>query len=374
MVNAKNFLLLISLFSFLHSWAQSHKLFLVAGQSNAVGVGNADSSTICIPATCFEYISTADSIRPLKDPVGYSATNEDFQAAVTGSAWPAFASTYYQLTGDTVIIVQAAKGGTSCTAAADAGAGNWSSAYHLFTQAAAKAKRAETFTGQQLSGIIWLQGESDAMGINSNKISVCQYEDALIDLIQRFRNAFRCNLPFYIIQTGLYTQKYDSAFSIVRKIQQHVADEDSLTFIADSAAITYRALGWMNADHIHLDQRALNNTGANAAQNIVYIEHHSNLDSCYATPLPIVTAPDWDVFPSPFGDELQLEIRNCNCADIDLQITDMMGRTVYKTKQNILTLSQPRLYIPTASFHKGTYIVRALLNNEWRLNRKVVKD
>ncbi|HWB62737.1 MAG TPA: sialate O-acetylesterase, partial [Chitinophagales bacterium] len=112
-------------------FAQHTHLFLAAGQSNAVGVGNADSSVTCPAGFCYEYISWADSLRPLKDPVGYTSADEDFQAAVTGSLWPSFASAYHVATGDTIVIVQAAKGGTSCLAAADAGAGNWGPNYHL---------------------------------------------------------------------------------------------------------------------------------------------------------------------------------------------------------------------------------------------------
>ena len=353
--------------------AQECKLFLVAGQSNAVGVGNADSSVICSQGTCFEYISAGDSLRPLRDPVGYSSPTEDFQAAFTGSAWPSFAYNYNLLTGDTVIVVQAAKGATSCAAAADAGAGNWSSSYHLFAQAVTKAKMAETHTGVQLSGIIWLQGESDAVGIFSGKISACQYEDALQDLIGRFRSTFRCNLPFYIIQTGLFTSNYDQEFYMARQVQRQVADIDPLTFVVDSITDTYRALGWMNTDQIHYGQKALNTIGATVAKNIRQIELTANLDSCYYMPQPILS-PDWDVFPSPFTNELSLEIRNCNCAEIELSITDMLGRTVYKTSQNSLTLVQPALKIATASFQRGAYIVHVVLNKQWVLTKRLIKN
>jgi len=353
--------------------AQGRRLFLVAGQSNAVGVGNAALSATCLPGTCFEYISTTDSLRPLKDPVGYAAPNQDFMAAITGSAWPSFASTYHQLTGDTVIIVQAAKGATSCAAAADAGAGNWSSSYHLFPEAIAKIKAAGANTGLPVSGVIWLQGESDAVGIYANKIAVCQYQDALKDLIQRFRDSLRCNLPFYIIQTGLFTPAYDSVFCIARNVQQAVAAEDPLTFIVDSSAITFRALGLMNADQIHYNQYALNTIGATVAQNIRHIEQVANFDTCYAQPQPILS-PDWDVFPSPFNDYLLLEIRNCNCADINLRITNLLGKTVYKTQQNILSLSQLKFSISTANLAPGAYIVDVRLNNQWRLTKKLVKE
>ena len=352
---------------------QTRKLFLVAGQSNAVGVGNADSSIKCIPGTCFEYVSVTDSLRPLKDPVGYAAPAEDFMAAITGSAWPSFAYTYNALTGDTIIIAQAAKGATACDAAADVGAGNWSSSYHLFQQAVTKTKMAETKTGLSVSGIIWLQGESDALGIYGNKLSVCQYEDALKDLIQRFRDAFRCNLPFYIIQTGLYLPVYDSAFCITRQAQQQVAMEYPLTFIVDSGTINYRASGLMNADQIHYNQQALNTTGANAAQSIYYIEQHANLDSCYPVPTA-APAATLEVFPTLFTDELMVQVHNCNCAYISLQVTDMQGRTVYQVKQNMLTITQPVFHIPTAVLSKGNYVVRAVLNNQFKLTKKVVKD
>ena len=69
-----------------------------------------------------------------------------------------------------------------------------------------------------------------------------------------------------------------------------------------------------------------------------------------------------------------LEIRSCDCADIDLHITDMLGRTVYKAKQSMLTLSQPKFYIGTGNLQRGTYIIHVLLNKEWKLTKKLVKD
>ena len=355
------------------SYAQSRKLFLVAGQSNAVGVGNKDLSVACAAGTCFEYIASNNSLKPLIDPVGYGTKKEDFQAAVTGSCWPSFASRYHLLTGDTVIIVQAAKGGTSCSEKADAGNGNWSASYHLFVQAVAKAKGAEKYTGLKLSGIIWLQGESDGVAINAGTISACDYEASFKNLIERFRGMFRCNLPFYIIQTGLFTPAYDNGFQLARNVQQQVADDDSLTFIVDSSAVTFRDAGKMNADQIHYNQTGLNSIGVNVATNSHYIEQHAPFDSCFTVPV-VEYEPDWNVYPSPLQPQLTVEIHKCACASISLQITDMQGRTVYHVDYGSFQLKQSKISIDTRSFDKGIYIVQLRVNGSYNFTKKVLKE
>lgn len=362
--------IVVMLSCLIHAKAQT--LFLVAGQSNAVGVGNADSSAQFQCAACFEYSSATQSLWPLKDPVGYNAPNEDFQAAVTGSAWPAFAFTYNQLTGDSVLLLQAAKGGTSCHALADGGAGNWSDSYHLFSQAVNKAKAAETFTGKQLAGIVWLQGESDAIGMYNGKITACQYKQALQNLIQRFRNQLHCNLPFYIIQTGLFTETYDDVFNQARDIQKQVAEEDYLTFIVDSSANAYRSMGWMT-DQIHFDQRALNAMGSNAAKSIAALQNQFNADTCYS----MVTAPlspDWAVYPSPFKEELTIEIRNFSCADLEVQLTDLKGRRLLNGTFQCSGTSPIIKKLNTASLQPGLYIVTVQLNKQYTLTQKIVKE
>lgn len=347
------------------------RLFLVAGQSNAVGVGNADTSIIYFNPQCFEYITT-DSLRPLLDPVGYTTENEDFQPAFGGSAWLPFADAYQKLNGGSVVIVQAAKGGTACHEKADGGAGNWSSNYHLFSQAITKAKKAEAFTGKQIDGIIWLQGESDAVGISQNKISACDYKAALQNLIQRFRNELHCNLPFYIIQTGLFTPEYDAAFNIARGLQAQVAAEDPLTFIVDSSANQYRALGYMT-DAIHFDQRALNIMGSNAGKNVYHIQQTEELDSCFALPATPLS-PDWAVYPSPFNNQITVELRNFSCGDVDVNITDLSGKKLINISFSCSVTSPAKFAVNTSALKAGLYVVRVSLNNLFTLTRKLIKE
>jgi hypothetical protein len=90
--------------------AQNSQLFLLAGQSNAVGQGDLLESTVCHPNTAFEFDADANDFIPLKDPAGKSW--KLFQQAGTGSMAPAFAKRINELTGQPFYMVTAARGST----------------------------------------------------------------------------------------------------------------------------------------------------------------------------------------------------------------------------------------------------------------------
>lgn len=253
--------------------AQNNKvLFLVAGQSNAVGQGNKDSSVSCSIHTAFEYRMNDTSFLPLQDPVG-----EDwryFQPANTGSFIPAFAKQYHSLTGKQVVIVSAARGGSSCHAQAELeNYGTWAAKGNtpLFENAMIKTKQAMQYTGLPLSGVIWCQGERDANGINAGQLTAKEYKDALIDLIGRFRKALGETLPFYIIQTGFYKNHAREGFNEVRKAQEWVAEHLPNTFLVYKNTAEFEKLGWMK-DEIHYSQQGLNDIGEKMASAIAFIE------------------------------------------------------------------------------------------------------
>ncbi|HWB63021.1 MAG TPA: T9SS type A sorting domain-containing protein, partial [Chitinophagales bacterium] len=162
-------------------------------------------------------------------------------------------------------------------------------------------------------------------------------------------------------------------FYAVRYAQKQVAMQDSLSFIVDSSADSYRATGLMNTDGIHMNQKALNQIGANVAKSINFIEHHINMDSCYTVP-PNPTQPDWEIYPSPFTDKLFLRINNCNCIDFEMRITDMLGRTVFKATHSSFTTDNSPFSIDVGGLTKGVYLVRVMLNKQWTLTKKVVKS
>ncbi|WP_343674054.1 sialate O-acetylesterase [Chitinophaga sp.] len=252
--------------------AMGQKLFLAAGQSNAVGMADSSNSVQCIPGTAYEFRYGADTLVHLKDPVG----NPDlhFESAQTGSAWPAFAKAYHDLTGKQVVIIPAARGGSSCHYKAELeGNGTWDEQgrLRLFDSAIVKAKAASRLCKQPVSGILWSQGERDANAYNAQQLSAEEYEQRLVTLIQRFRKALGSEVAFYIIQTGHFTGHPDEGFDAIRKAQEHVAQQVRKVYIVYAQTKDFPQKGWMQ-DEIHYNQTALNDIGATVARQVVLKE------------------------------------------------------------------------------------------------------
>lgn len=247
-------------------------IFLAAGQSNAVGMADSAASVQCAPGTAFEYRYHANTLVQLKDPVGNADLK--FESAMTGSAWPAFAKAYHDLTGKKVVIIPAARGGSSCTTKAELEEnGTWAEEGRLllFDSTMVKAKAAMKLCRQPISGIIWSQGERDANAVNAKQLTPEEYEAGLIRLIARFRKELGAKLPFYIIQTGHFTGHPDAGFDAIRKAQENVAGHLKNVFIVYSRTIDFPAKGMMQ-DEIHYNQAALNEIGATVAKQVVLKE------------------------------------------------------------------------------------------------------
>jgi hypothetical protein len=249
------------------------RLFLIAGQSNAVGMGDSSQSVTCKPETAFEYRFLSHNLVPLKDPTGIHEL--DFQVANTGSIAPALAERYHEISGKKVVIVAAAKGGSSCHRKAELkDNGTWDTAGNLtlFEKAVEKTQKAMQKTDLPLSGIIWLQGERDANAINENKLTQEAYETALENLIVRFRKALGQHLPFYIVLTGYYTDHPTAGFDTVRETQQKVAGKLKNVFVVYRDTKTFKEKGWMK-DLIHYNQTGLNEIGRKVADEIQKLEN-----------------------------------------------------------------------------------------------------
>ncbi|PUZ24440.1 protein of unknown function [Chitinophaga costaii] len=261
-----SFLLLLSLF--LPSLPPQRQLILVAGQSNCTGHGDKTQSVAAGPAA-FEYRGSTGTLVPLKDPVGEQV--DHFEAAASGSAWPAFAQAWHAQTGDTVIIVPTSRGGSSCHEKARLGAmDTWDNSGTLFAAAVAKTKAAMRATGLPLKCIIWVQGERDANAINDGHLTTAEYKAALQQVVHRFREALGAQLPFYIVKTGYYANHSQAGFHEVQRIQSEVANADPYTKIVFEDAGTFLDKKWMT-DEIHYNQTGLNTLGAAVARNILQL-------------------------------------------------------------------------------------------------------
>jgi len=246
------------------SFAQSKLLFLIAGQSNAIGHGDSVLSPKLTKGTALEYRYGTNKLYPLADPVG--ASELGFEKSNTGSAWPAFSTALFKLTGKQIVIIPAAKGGSSCDKKAELdNYGTWDTTGILFNNAVRKAKAAVTKTRQLLTGIIWLQGERDANAINSELLTMNEYRAALKNLINRFRKSFG-DVPFYIIETGYYKDHPTGGFEQVQAVQQQMAAELPDVYLIYKTK-QFLAEGKLK-DGLHYNQIGLNEIGAKSAEII----------------------------------------------------------------------------------------------------------
>lgn len=263
---------LICFFMMCNVTAQKKVLFLVAGQSNAVGQGDSSTSTKCIDGAAYEYRLTGDLLTPLKDPVG--AYELHLEKANKGSAWPAFAKTYHALTGKEVIIVPAARGGSSCSYKAELdNYGTWDEKGRLplFDSAIIKVKAAMNKAGITIDGVLWSQGERDANAINAQQLSAEEYQSTMEALIYKFRKVLGKDIKFYIIQTGYYLNHPVKGFDEVRTAQQNIAQKIKDVYIVYNQTGSFEKKGWMK-DEIHYNQTALNDIGTEIAKQVILKE------------------------------------------------------------------------------------------------------
>jgi hypothetical protein len=262
----KNSIILLFVLFLFHDplTAQKSQLFLLAGQSNAVGPGDSVKSLKCLPNTAFEFDATANDLIPLKDPVGKAW--KLFQKAGTGSVAPAFAKRINELTGQPVYMVTAARGGASCHRKAEMGSyDTWDVSGNLFAMAVEKTKMAEAKAGLRLSGIIWMQGERDANAILAGQMTGNEYQETLENLILRFRKEFGKKLPFYIVQTAYQQDKAPTGCDAVRNAQIAVAKKMKGVYIAYDETGEFAQRKWFK-DIVHYNQDALNDIGTKTAE------------------------------------------------------------------------------------------------------------
>lgn len=194
--------------------AEDIDVFLIAGQSNAVGFGVAAQGPTVPHGKCLSYFQ--GTVTNANDPVGN---------AQSGSAWPSFCLTYYRATQHCVMVVPAAVGATGQSVKADTGYGNWDNSGSLVPRALGlldEALAAATNAGWTpiYRGVLWCQGESDANAINAGKENASDYRNALIRMIDRFRVSYPESY-FYVFRTG-QLQAAPNGYTAVRSIQEEV--------------------------------------------------------------------------------------------------------------------------------------------------------
>ena len=237
-------------------------VFLIAGQSNAVGYGDISKSPL--PPVGIDYQYFNNKITAGTDPVGPSS----------GSAWPAFAISYNKATGHVVGFVPVAVGQTGQSVKADSGFGNWDTGGALFTNSITTLNNALQAYGAAgfnpiFKGVLWAQGENDGSFIDAQQETALDYVTALKTMIGRYQATYGSNIPFYIFQTGTWVGYSDDGFKAVRDGQQQAAATLPNTHIVFTDAINFPAKGWIQMPvGVHYTQDGYNEMGAMGGQNV----------------------------------------------------------------------------------------------------------
>ena len=251
--------------SSVHLHAQ--QLFLLAGQSNAVGQGDSSKSNLNTCNNSYEYDVLLDSIKLLKDPAGQKWKSLETTNRA-GTILPAFSKTMNGLTQKKVVVLMAARGGSSCSKYAELDKyGTWDTSGKLFADAVEKTNKAIIKSGIPLTGIIWMQGERDANAINDGKETGEAFKSSLESLIKRFRNRYGKRLPFFIVQTGYQSGRPNAGNDKVREMQAAVAKSMKRVYVVYEDTNLFFDRNWMK-DNVHYNQVGLNDIGEKAAQYV----------------------------------------------------------------------------------------------------------
>ena len=253
-------------------------LFIVAGQSNAVGTGPIPGYEDA--SYCGLYWDWKDqkskSLKPLKDPVYRS---------FRGSAWPSFARKIFELAGRKVIILNVAWGGAAVTNINPNNSWYQDSTVTSLRRIDATREWNDLTTAlktkgiqYELAGMMWVQGEAECARIGAGTLSVQSYVDGTLDVFKYFRDLTgRPTLSIYMAQIG-YTKSVLTnpdllnGYEAVRAAQLELCMKNENDFMACELPGTYFNAGYMQ-DNIHYNQRGYNSMGASFAR---FISNHQS--------------------------------------------------------------------------------------------------
>lgn len=242
-------------------------LLPVAGQSNAVGNStNPSAAIVPTTGTAFQFYNNA--ISAAVEPIGNS----------NGSAWGAFAASYYKLTSRKVCFVPCAVNGSSMASAAQVGFGTWDTTGTLYATSvlridSALAALVAAGFNPVFKGILWCQGETDADGINGSLITEGVYSAAFAKLIKNYRLTYGNGISFNISRIGYRVGASRTGYAQVQNASVALANPDSLINVTYWNAALFLVRGLM-VDQYHYTQPGYNEMGRTMAEE--YVNSTSN--------------------------------------------------------------------------------------------------
>lgn len=236
--------------------AEPIDVFLVAGQSNAKGKGNGSLSPDPQTGTVFQYYLNT-----------FGQVTNEVGAAETGSAWPSMGITWNQMTARKICFIPRGVNSTALSPTINNfGSGNWSPGGTHFPASVAAVQAAMTAmiaAGYKpvFRGVIWSQGETDAVAVNNSTTTGNTYKTQLLQLVADYRTAFGSDMLFVIIKTGTRTDESDTGYAAIRTAQEEVVATDVLrNKFGYKRTVDFPGLGYMS-DVVHYSQVGYNEIG-----------------------------------------------------------------------------------------------------------------
>ena len=243
-------------------------LFIVAGQSNAVGYGadaNGGYESAADVAQFWAWDEDPARLNPLKDPVYKS---------VKGSAWPAFCRRFFELTGHKVYILNVASGGAAVTDGGYTTPNTWADNAYGTLRATARAQfeALKVHLEQQqlpfeIGGLLWCQGETDGGRIAAGTVSAQEYVDGTLDVFAFFREITgKETLDVFVSKIGFSTTTLapgtpaHEGYVAVQEAQEEMCRDNEHVHMAFRLAPTFFDVGYMS-DTIHYNQTGYNMMG-----------------------------------------------------------------------------------------------------------------
>lgn len=241
-------------------------VFLIAGQSNAAGYAKDAHSPIVSGNSILQVNNGIISVA--NDPIGVGPNKSSFY-----SAWPQFGITYNQFSGRKIAFVPTAVGGTGQQQATDYDNGNWSTTGTLFNSSVTKLNSAlQTLKTSgyfpTFKGVLWLQGENDALGINDGLATQASYIADFQTMIANYRVIYGTTMPFYIIRIGTKVGADDAPYAQIRDAQETVAASSPYNTIIYRGVAEFEQRGLMQ-DSFHYKIAGYNEIGRIGASEVI---------------------------------------------------------------------------------------------------------
>jgi hypothetical protein len=232
-----------------------YDVFAVAGQSNAMGVGDKTTSTAVTFGQGAEYIDMG-YLRHIQDPTQHAPTA---QVALSGSMWPAFAQAYYNATGRRACIVGSAFSGEGLINPVIPD-GSWLNGERLTDDLGFKYRNCMKDIRGIGRGVLYLGGEQDV----SLGYTQLQYENYLIAFRDKLRlKTGDSRLKLLLISLDNKAGS-ESQYAIIRAAMANVATyAEGIKLV-----LTFQdyVIGQgLTPDGVHWNQTALNDAGPKVA-------------------------------------------------------------------------------------------------------------